>query len=300
MGIHEKADRCTLLKLDDCLQKVFFFEKLHIFTNAKDLMRKTHPPLLPLVVACLTLIQGYAENVDLQNFEERVFSQQGEDGVINKILSVIGTDSKFCVEFGGYDGIQTSNTRRLLMDEGWKGALFDGSHHNPDIDLYQEFITAENITAVFERYAVPPNLDLLSIDIDYNDFHVWRALDRKYRPRLVVIEYNATFLPTEDRVVPYDPYAIGDGTNYFGASILAYFILARSMGYSLVYAEKMGVNLFFVRDDLLESAEDKFKNVNEVSLLYMSPKYGTGPNGGHPQDPFNRPYTSAKELLALE
>ena len=224
----------------------------------------------------ITCTIGHAESVDLRDFEDRVFSQQGEDGIIDKIFSIIGTDSKYCVEFGGCDGVTCSNTRRLLTYEGWNGVLFDGSHHNPDISLYQEFLTAENINDVFEKYAVPPHLDLLSIDIDFNDFHVWRAIDKKYQPRLVVIEYNATFLPDEDRVVFYEPYAVGDGTNYFGASILAFYILARSKGYSLVYAEKMGVNLFFVRDDLL--TDHPFKNVNDVTALYMFPKYGTGPN----------------------
>lgn len=237
------------------------------------------------------------EEVDLGNFETQVYSQQGEDGVIAKIFSLIGTESKYCIEFGGYDGVTCSNTRRLLNYEDWTGLLFDGSHHNPSIGLYKEFITAENINDIFQKYNVPHNLDFISIDIDYNDFYVWRAIDVKYRPRLIVIEYNSTFLPNEDRLVPYDPYGMWDGSNYFGASILALFKLARTKGYSLVYADKKGVNLFFVRDDLLEFMKAKFRNINDVNALYMYPKYGQGPNGGHGQDPHNRPFTSAQELL---
>ena len=78
-------------------------------------------------------------------------------------------------------------------------------------------ITAENITQLFDKYHVPYDLDLLSIDIDYNDFYVWKALDEKYQPAVVVIEYNATHFPSEDKVAKYHPYFAGDGTNYYGA-----------------------------------------------------------------------------------
>ncbi len=252
--------------------------------------------VLQMLCVCVT---AFGETVDLSKFERSVFSQQGEDGVIEKILSVVGVGSKYCVEFGGYDGVTCSNARKLMAYEDWKGVMFDGGYQNLALSLHKEFITEENINSVFEKYGVPSDLDLLSIDIDFNDFHVWKALSQEYRPRLVVIEFNATFLPHEDRVVPYSAYYAGDGTNYFGASILAMFRLARSKGYSLVYVENRGVNLFFVRDDLLEQADDKFQHVNDVNALYVHPKYGQGPNGGHKRDPLNRSYTSSQELLSF-
>lgn len=242
-------------------------------------------------------LRAHEDVIDLRKFESRVYSQQGEDGVIAKIFEIIDVDSKYCVEFGGYDGITASNTRRLLAESNWEGIMFDGSYHNPSIGLYREFITVENINQIFQKYNIPHNLDCLSIDVDFNDFHLWKALDKEYQPRLVVIEYNATFLPDQDKVVPYNAYYSGDGTNYFGASILGMFYLARSKSYSLVYAETNGVNLFFVRDDLLSNINYRFKNVNDVASLYMLPKYGYGPNGGHRQDLFNRPYVFARDLL---
>lgn len=233
--------------------------------------------------------------IDLSQFEACIYSQNGEDGVIKKIFEHIGTSSKYYVEFGGYDGYTGSNTRYLRENLQWKGLLMDGGYENSEINLQREFITAENINHLFEKYHVPYDVDFISIDIDYNDFYIWKALDNKYRPRVVVVEYNATHLADEDKVVEYRPTYLNDWTNYFGASILAYYNLGRSKGYSLVYADKQGVNLFFVRDDLLKKI--KFKNTNEVAKLYQAPKYGSGPNGGHPQDPENRKYLASKEIL---
>jgi hypothetical protein len=120
---------------------------------------------------------------------------------------------------------------------------------------------------------VPLGFDLLSIDIGYNDFYLWNALDVKYKPAVVLIAYNATYSEKEDRVVKYRPYYCGDGTDYFGASILALYKLGRSKGYSLVYADQTGSNLFFIRDDLLEEFHVSFQNVNDVEALYHPSSY---------------------------
>ena len=252
--------------------------------------------------ALFLLVQMYFKaseprSIDLSAFEETVYSQNGEDGVIRKIFKTIGTGSKFFVEFGGHDGRAMSNTRNLRKHHHWKGLLFDCEHENLKIHLHKELITADNINTVFEKYKVPHHLDLLSIDIDYNDFYVWKALDDKYRPRLVVIEYNASHLPTEDKVVEYNPAYFWDGSNYYGASILALYNLAREKGYSLIYAENRGVNLFFLRDDLIDERKLYFKDMNNVKNIYKFPSYNVGPLGGHPQDPFDRPYVSSNLLL---
>ena len=238
-----------------------------------------------------------AQEIDLSKCERQVFSQQGEDGVIEKIFSVIGTSSKFCVEFGAADGFATSNTLNLRKNFGWQALLLDQAHENTAINLRKEFITKSNINKIFEKYRVPRDVDFLSIDIDFNDFHVWQAIDRWYQPRLVVIEYNATHKPDEDKVVHYDAMASWDGSNYFGASALAMYNLGRKKGYSLVYADNMGVNLFFIRDDLVEGPGYHFKNVNDVAKLYKSPRYGSGPNGGHRSDPLGRSYLTSQQLL---
>jgi hypothetical protein len=245
--------------------------------------------------ACVSM-PNQLEIVDLGAFESHVLSQNGEDGVIDAILSRIGTVSKYCVEFGAYDGFHCSNTLRL-RNSGWKALLLDDCHENIPINLHKARISRENINEIFEQYKVPYDLDFLSIDIDFNDFHIWQALSDVYKPRLLVIEYNATFLPDEDKVVPYDGLGRWDGSNYFGASIRAMYNLARTKGYSLVYAENTGANLFFVRDDLLENQNFCFKNVNDIYKLYKKPTYGIGPNGGHCQDPLNRSFASSEQLL---
>lgn len=238
---------------------------------------------------------GFAD-VRLAEFEKKVFSQNGEDGVIEKIFSVIDTTNKYYVEFGVEDG-KECNTRYLREAQGWTGLLMDGGYLDPAINLKQEFITAENVQGLFEKYSVPQEFDLLSIDIDYNDFYVWHRLGSNYRPRVVVIEYNATHLPTDDCIVHYDPLGIWDHSNYFGASLLALFRLGRKLGYSLVHADLKGVNLFFIRDDILEESPAIFENVNNPTLLYRPPCYGNGPNGGHYADPYNRSYTNSARVL---
>lgn len=247
---------------------------------------------------CVFLFFGnlVADEIDLSRFEKSLYSQNGEDGVIGKIFEQIKPGSKFCVEFGAFDGVTGSNTY-LLRLQGWKALLLDRAFDLPEHNLHKEFITVENINALFEKYQVPGDLDLLSIDIDYNDFYIWQVLDPKYRPAVVVIEYNATHPPSEDKVAKYRPYFSGDATNYFGASILALYNLGRSKGYSLIYADQAGVNLFFVRDDLLENSTVSFKNCNDVDKLYHPPTYGKGPNGGHRQDPKNRAYLRSTDLI---
>lgn len=245
-----------------------------------------------------SLIFSKTPEIDLSLYESKVYSQNGEDGVINKIFELIGKKDHYYVEFGGANGEECC-THNLRMN-GWQGLLMDGLYDDPAINLHQEFITKENICFLFRKYKVPKKFDLLTIDIDSNDFYIWKALGKKYRPRVVVIEYNATHFPNEDKIVIYDPQACWDITNYYGASIRALYNLGQYLGYSLVYADKMGVNLFFIRNDILKTTKLKFKNINNVEAIYKLPRYGTGPNGGHAQDPKNRPFTSSKEQLANE
>lgn len=173
----------------------------------------------------------------------------------------------------------------------------DGGCENQEIGLHKEFITAENINHIFEKYNVPKKFDLLSIDIDFNDFYIWKSLDEVYQPRVVIIEHNASHSPTEDKVVKYNPNATWDGTNYCGASIRALYNLGKVKGYSLIYAESRGVNLFFVKDSILSEIEQTFKNVNNLLLIYQSPKYGYGPNSGHRHDDKNREYITSQKIL---
>jgi hypothetical protein len=229
--------------------------------------------------------------LNLSKFEKKIFSQNGEDGVIEKIFQTIGVKNKYFVEFGVEDGAEC-NTRYLREVLGWTGLMMDGSHENCSINLRKEFITAKNINELLKKYGVPLGFDLLSIDIDYNDFYVWYAI-KNYRPRVVVIEFNATHLPEEDKVVIYNPNYMWDFTNYYGASILTLAKLGNLKGYTLVYVDRRGVNLFFIRSDILKKFS--FKNSGNVQKLYKSPKFGNGPNGGHREDHLHRQYFNFDE-----
>ena len=268
---------------------------------------------------------NYNNKMDLEKFdinlhEKKIYSQNGEDGILEFIFSKIGTTNKFSVEFGVGNGfecntvylLEKKNWTGLMMDYGadqdiqWKGVMKKAwSNRNNGfsdnikkyvnfskkiikrkersihfkLDIKNERITAENIEDLFQKYNVPENFDLLSIDIDYNDFWVWKAIS-KFHPRVLVIEFNSSVPPTESTVVPYDPNAQWDGTNYFGASLLALKNLSLEKNYTLLGCDSNGINAFFCKSDLVKN----FK-IKDIEDLYRSPKYGEKINGvniGHP------------------
>ncbi len=211
----------------------------------------------------------------------KVYSQSDEDGIIQEIFKRIGTTSRTFIEFGVETGVEC-NTVKLLV-EGWSGLWIEAAakyaveiekHFGPffaqsKLRLSQNLITAENINTVFEQGGMSGDIDLLSIDIDYNDYWVWKALTT-VKPRVVVIEYNATLRPPMSLVVPYDPTRSWDGSNYFGASLEALVRLGREKGYRVVGCNYAGANAFFVRDDL---AGSHFLDPATAEEHYEPPRY---------------------------
>lgn len=199
----------------------------------------------------------YQQPARLTRHEARVFSQGGEDGIIAEIFRRIGTTNRRFVEFGSSSGAE--NNTVWLLRNGWGGlwidadsaaiakarSVFAGEIWIRRLTVVESFVTAENIENIFGAQGVPHIPDLLSIDIDGNDYWVWRAIER-YRPRAVVIEYNSAFPPDRDFVYPYRPDAQWDGTSHYGASLKALELLGRKKGYSLVGCNLGGVNAFFV------------------------------------------------------
>jgi Methyltransferase FkbM domain len=223
----------------------------------------------------------------LIHYEFKVFSQNGEDGILQEILRRIGEGDKFSVEFGIEDGTECC-TRNLLVNHGWAGLLVEGSRRRADRarSLYQEwdqvivrhsYITLENILDIFRENSVPESPDLLVVDIDGNDYWVLDRILSAYRPRVIVCEYSARWTPKTDWVMPYDPDYIWDGSAYFGASLTSLSRLARGYGYTLVCCESRGVNSFFIRSDLVD---DKFPDHDLGLAHYVPPHYGRG--FGHP------------------
>lgn len=186
---------------------------------------------------------------DLERFERRVTSQGGEDGLLAALFELLGTTNRFHVEFGCGDGVQCNTAQ--LRRSGWQGLLMDGevAPGADDVVIERAWITAENIEALFDQHGVPAEPDLLSIDVDGNDYWVLRAIQR--RPRVLIAEYNANLGGDDALTIPYDPQHRWDGSDYYGASLFALVKAAREKGYTLVYCTQAGVNAVFVRDDLL-------------------------------------------------
>ena len=239
--------------------------------------------------------------MDLSLYEKTFFSQSGEDGITMKLIDLLyegNNQNKYYVEFGAENGIE-GNTRILRDIYRWNGLLMDGGHQNDRINLQKEFITKENVVGLFKKYNVPPRIHVLSVDIDYNDFYCLKEILENYQCDILICEYNATHLPTEDKIVVYDSHKTWEGTNYFGVSLLSLYKLGKKYGYELVYCNQFGVNCFLVRKELIVEKNLNFMNMGDVEKIYKLPKYGKGPNGGHPQDPLDRPYVSFEEAILL-
>jgi len=227
----------------------------------------------------------------LTRFEMQVFSQFGEDGILREIFSRIGTTNKYFVEFGVEDGSETNSTYLLYQD--WKGLWIDGDERftsaikescanaisQKKLTVITSFITAENIESIFAQGNVPEEFDLLSIDIDRNDYYIWKAITH-YKPRVVIIEYNSIFPPGHHFVVPYDANAMWDKSSNYGASLEALAKLGAEKGYKLVAGSFAGLNAFFVREDIMG---DHFTGPFTAENHYEVPRYFLYTKRGHPR-----------------
>jgi hypothetical protein len=237
--------------------------------------------------------------VDLEPYENKLFSQNGEDGITLKLIELLYDNNhrnKYYVEFGVENGAEC-NTRLLRDIYSWQGLQMDGSNENEAMNLRREFITKENVVELFKKYNVPPLINILSVDIDFNDFYCLNEILKHYTCDIIICEYNATHLSDEDKVIIYDKNGGWDGSNYFGASLLALEQLGRLYNYSLIYCEKKGVNCFFIHTSLLEEKQLSFENMGNIEKLYRKAGYGYGPNGGHRTDPYDRKYITFAEAL---
>jgi RNA polymerase subunit RPABC4/transcription elongation factor Spt4 len=220
------------------------------------------------------------------NHEFKVHSKHGNDGLILYIFSKIGTTNRTFVEIGVEDG-KECNTANLSLNFGWQGMLIDANKEWLEIakDFYQEklrknalkikivpcFVTAENINKLLLDNGLQNEIDLLSIDIDGNDYWVWKAITA-VNPRVVVIEYNSSF-GLKPITVKYDPKFYYKKTYkknplYFGASLSALAKLGNSKGYVLVGCDSHGHDAFFVRKDAIK---DKLIELPAAEAFYPRP-----------------------------
>ena len=198
----------------------------------------------------------------------KLFSQFEEDGLLLYIFSLIGMTNRTFIEFGGDDGIN-SNSANLYYNHDFDGLFIDGNeqalargryffkrHANKRMKqpiFKQAFITAENINHLIKESGFEGEIGLLSIDIDGNDYWVWKAINI-VNPQVVIIETHNEF-GMNDIIVPYDPdyFYPGKHPTYHGASPVAMTKLSNKKGYRLVGANELGFNLIYVRNDLVAS-----------------------------------------------
>jgi len=201
--------------------------------------------------------------------EFRAFSQNGEDGILLYIFSLISAGDRRVVEICAGDGVEC-NAANLIVNHRWHGLLIDGDAAQVAAgtqfyascrdtwiappSFVHAWITAENVNGIVTAHGVSGECDLLSLDLDGNDYWIWKALDC-IQPRVVVLEFNANCGPIDSDAMSYNPDYRIDLTQQpyrCGASLPAFVKLGRQKGYRLVGIQSLGFNAFFVRDGVAE------------------------------------------------
>lgn len=201
----------------------------------------------------------------LEEAEFQVFSQWGEDGIIQWLVSNVDLDRKLFVEFGVENYVE-SNTRFLLMNNNWSGLIIDGSKQNIeqvrnwedfwkyDLNAVARFITKDNINSIIQESGIQGDIGLLSVDIDGNDYWVLDAIDC-ISPRIFICEYNNIFGPDKKVTVPYDETFFRTDKHYsnlyYGCSLGALCDWAEQNGFYYMGSNSSGCNAFFVRKDCI-------------------------------------------------
>lgn len=236
----------------------------------------------------------------LSRFEKKISPGNSniEEGLFTKIFEILPAQNHFVVEMGAGDGLNFSLSKNLIKNFGWKALLIEGDPHlgkllnnrykkNLEVQTEAKFVTAENIESLFQKNNVPQNLDLLCIDVDGNDYYIWRALNQ-FKPLILCIEYNASIKPGLEFSIDYDPEFLWRGDDYYGASITTFIRLGREKGYELLHCTSRGENLLFVKKEFFELFKIQDNSDESFYQLPQYGKYGRAHNGkGHRLSPKN-------------
>lgn len=188
----------------------------------------------------------------LLEYSKDVYSQTGEDGVLGKILEILPENDRWCVEFGAWDGIHLSNVRNLIVEQGYSAVLIEGSAEKCvelkrnsapyegviTLNRFVGFTPEDSLDTILRETPIPNGFDLLSIDVDGNDYHIWKAIS-DYSPKVVCIEFNPT-IPTEVEFVQEPDMSVSHGS-----SLRSLVGLGKEKGYELVSV--LPYNAVFVR-----------------------------------------------------
>lgn len=269
----------------------YFFDFIRTLKNGALASVQTHHTLRALrrdiFLSQIASSDRYTDPKRLFRGAYKVFSEGNEDGMLHEIFARIGLESRQFVEIGVGDGLECNTA--FLLTQGWKGTWIDcsakavekarGHFSGYPVDIANEAVTPANVNAILAAKVPTKSCDLLSIDVDSYDYYIWEAITTLC-PRVVVVEYNASFPPFVRQTIEYAPNSQPSvGTNYFGASLGALVELGKWKGYSLVGCSLTGVNAFFVRNDLLG---DQFCAPYTADNHYEPPRYGLIGQIGHP------------------
>lgn len=229
------------------MKKIYTTKEVFTLDNFNNPFRNNHRP----------------ENYNLSEYFRKVYSQHGEDGLLEYLYSKIKPRHKYYVEFGARSGNGIENTHNLRVNCGWTGLLMEGNETNVAKSnglCNLEWINSQNIMDLFEKYEVPKDFDFLSIDIDSDDVYVFDAIDfEKYKPSVVIGEYNPGIpnhlpLAIEEGKSDYGKDYHEPKNNYFpmyhGCNIHAWCVAAKKKGYSIITT--CGVNVVMVRNDYID------------------------------------------------
>jgi hypothetical protein len=221
----------------------------------------------------------------------RVYSQADEDGILHEIFRRIGEGHRTFLELGVGNGLE--NNTLFLLVQGWSGIWMEGSDRKAAaakknlaamisegrLQIDHHFITAPTIDKRVATLAKGRDIDLLSIDLDGNDYYILDAI-KSISPRVIVAEYNSKFPPDVPWIIEYNEAHRWDSTDYFGASLKSLETLLSARGYSLVACNVLGTNAFFVRTDLVD--DERFyapfspENHYEPSRYFLLPAFHAG------------------------
>lgn len=201
----------------------------------------------------------------LADVEFSIFSQFQDDGIIQFLIKKVAPISPYFIEFGVENYLE-SNTRFLMQNNNWSGLIFDGNSNNiesvkksyffwkHDLLAYQAFVTKENINTLLETHLPNKDIGLLHIDIDGNDYWIWREIS-VVQPPIVIVEYNSVFGCDRAITIPYSPDFVRTNHHtsnlYAGCSLLALCDLAEEKGYYFIGSNSAGNNAYFVRKEFV-------------------------------------------------
>lgn len=269
MSIYTKLKN-YLIQIKKVLDDILFYSKRNMALDKiqKDILE--NKITLGRILSNQNLIrkEEIINNIHLSEF--KIFSQWGDDGIINFLVNYLDIKEKTFIEFG-VENYTECNTRFLLVNDNWKGLIIDGSENNinsvksddiywkHDLTALAEFVTQENINSLFIKNNFIGEIGILHIDIDGNDYWIWKKIDT-VNPIIVIVEYNSIFGYDKPYTIPYKSDFIRTEAHfsnlYYGTSLLSICDLANEKGYSFIGCNSNGNNAYFVRKDKMKELKE--------------------------------------------